>query len=39
LSKRRKSGLQVGKALLVSRLENGNMAELTEVGAVRALLG
>lgn len=39
LSKRHKSGLQVGKVLLVSRLENGNMMELTEVGAVRALLG
>jgi len=25
--------------LLVSRLENGNMMELTEVGSVRALLG
>jgi hypothetical protein len=39
LSKRHKSGLQVGKALLVSRLENGNLMELTEVGAVSALLG
>jgi hypothetical protein len=29
----------VGKVLLVSRLENGNMMELTEVGSVKALLG
>ena len=38
-SKRHKSGIQVGKALLIAHVESGNMEALTELGAVSALLG